>query len=88
MANIKSALKRIEVTERNAMRNKARKTEIKTLIKKFNAQLDKGAIDEARESLKAIDKKLKQASQKNILHKNNVARKVGQLQLKLNAKNK
>ncbi len=84
MANIKSAIKRIDVAKRNNLRNKAQKSEIRTLIKRFNAELEEGAIDQARASLKVIDRKLKRAAHKNIYHKNNVARKLSQLTLKLN----
>ncbi|RVU55343.1 30S ribosomal protein S20 [Anaerosphaera multitolerans] len=84
MANIKSAIKRIDVANRNNERNKAMKTEVKTNIKKFEQALNSGNIDEARELLKIIDKKLKKAAHKNIIHKNNVARKMSRLTLKLN----
>lgn len=84
MANIKSAIKRIEVGRRNNLRNKARKTEIKTAIKKFESALTAGNFDEARELLKVVDKKLKRASAKNVIHKNEAARKVSRLTKRLN----
>ncbi len=85
MANIKSAIKRIDVTKRNTENNKAKKSEIRNLIKKFNDKIEDGAVDEARELLKSIDKKLKRAAHKNIIHKNKTSRTLGQLQKKLNA---
>ena len=36
MANIKSALKRIDITKKQTLKNKSRKSEIKTYIKKFD----------------------------------------------------
>ena len=66
MANIKSSLKRIDVAKRNTLRNKARKSEIKTYIKKFEAAVEAGNLDEAREIFKVVDKKLKQAESKNV----------------------
>ncbi len=86
MANIKSAKKRINVNERKRLENKSRKSEIKTYVKKFQVDLDENNIDEARATLKIIDKKLKQAESKNVFHKNNVAKKVSKLTKKLNAK--
>ena len=56
MANIKSAKKRINVNERKRLENKSRKSEIKTYVKKFQVDLDENNIDEARATLKIIDK--------------------------------
>lgn len=84
MANIKSAEKRILITEKRTALNKAKKSEIKTYIKKFDKAVDNGNVEEAKVLLKTIDKKLKRAAQKNIIHMNNVARKVSRLTKKLN----
>lgn len=86
MANIKSAKKRIKVNEKKRLINKSKKSEIKTYIKKFETALAEDRIDEAKEILKTIDKKLKRAETKNIYHKNNVARKMSSLTKRLNAK--
>ena len=40
MPNIKSAIKRVKVTEKKNLRNKAVKSEISTFIKKFNAAIN------------------------------------------------
>lgn len=84
MANIKSAEKRILITEKRTAINKAKKSEIKTYMKKFDKAIDNGNVEEAKVLLKAIDKKLKRAAQKNIIHMNNVARKVSRLTKRLN----
>ena len=84
MANIKSAEKRILITEKRTALNKSKKTEIKSYIKKFDEAVDKGNLEDARALLNTIDKKLKRAAQKNIYHKNAVARKVSRLNKKLN----
>lgn len=84
MANIKSAKKRILVNEKKAARNKSVKSEMKTYIKRFEALLAEGNLDSAREMLKVVDKKLKKAAGKNIIHKNAASRKLGKLQIKLN----
>ena len=64
MANIKSAVKRILVTDKKTALNKSRKTEIKTYIKKFEAAVDAGNFDEAKAILGVLDKKLKRAVHK------------------------
>jgi len=84
LANIKSAEKRILVTEKRTASNKSRKSEIKTYIKKFDDAVANGNLDEARVLLNVIDKKLKRAAQRNIVHKNAVSRKVSRLTKKLN----
>ena len=74
MANTKSACKRIEVSERNRLRNKAYKSTVKTLIKKtlvsistLNSTNIKSVTDLISLSYSKIDK----AVQKGILHSNN-----------------
>lgn len=84
MANIKAAEKKIRVIEKKTLVNKRRKSEIKTYIKKFDQFIDAENYAEAEQVLKLIDKKLKKAEQRNLLHKNNVSRKMSQLHRKLN----
>lgn len=84
MANIKSAIKRIDVTKKQTLRNKSRKSEIKTYIKSFEKAVEENNLETARELLKVIDKKLKRASLANIIHSNAASRKTSQLQKKLN----
>lgn len=84
MANIKSAEKRIKVIRTKTGFNKSRKSAIKTYIVKFEEALAENKIDEAKDLLKTISKKIDQAASKNVLHKNNAAKKVSRLQKKLN----
>lgn len=84
MANIKSAQKRIKVTANKTEANRSIKTEIKTYIKRFEAAIENNDLDEAKELLSVVDKKLKRASQKNIIHKNTASRKVSRLTKRMN----
>ena len=84
MANIKSAEKRILVTKKRTALNKSRKSEIKTYIKKFDSAVAKGEYEEARALLKVIDKKLKKAAHKNVIHMNAASRKVSRRTKALN----
>lgn len=86
LANIKSAMKRIDIAKRNQLRNKIRKTEMKNAIKKFNLALNEDRLEDAKELLKFVDKKLKKASSKNVIHKNEASRKISRLTKKLNSK--
>lgn len=85
MANIKSAEKRIKVIEKKTLVNRQRKSQIKTYIKKFNAAIENGNIEEAQKLLSLVQKKLYRAAAKGTFHKNTVARKVSQLTRKMNA---
>ena len=84
MANIKSAQKRIETSKRDALRNRSKKSEIKTYIKKFDEAIEAGNVDQAREIFRHVDKKMKQAEAKNIIHKNKVSRTTSRLQRDIN----
>lgn len=86
MANIKSAIKRIDVAKRNSDNNKPVRTEMKNAIRNFNKAIDEDRIDDAKELLIVADKKLKKAANKNIIHKNQASRKLSRLAKKLNDK--
>ncbi|MDU5377945.1 30S ribosomal protein S20 [Peptoniphilus lacydonensis] len=86
MANIKSAIKRIDVAKRNSNNNKPVRTEMKNAIRNFNKAIDEDRIDDAKELLIVADKKLKKAANKNIIHKNQASRKLSRLAKKLNDK--
>ncbi len=82
MPNIKSAKKRVELTKVYAGRNQAKKTALKTSIKKFDAALAEGG--DATVAYKAAVKSVDRAVASGIMHKNTAARKKSQLTLKLN----
>lgn len=84
MANIKSAQKRILITRKKTEINKARKSEIKTYMKKFDTAIENGNIEEAQELLKVLDRKLKKASHKGLLHMKNASRQISNLNKRIN----
>ena len=81
MPNIKSAKKRVRVTEKKTLINMAHKTALKTAIKKFEAAAKAGNKEEAQQLFNEAAKKLDQSVNRGILH--NAARKKSQLALKL-----
>ncbi len=85
MPNIKSAKKRVLVIETKTAQNKALKSALKTVIKKYDAALASGDKDAASAAYKEAVKKLDRAVAQGLLHKNNAARKKSQFTLKLNA---
>ncbi len=79
MANIKSAKKRILVTETKTARNKAIRSEVKTSIKKVEAAVASGDRSAADAALKNATSVIESACTKGVYHKNNAARKVSRL---------
>ncbi len=86
MANIKSALKRIQVAERNRLQNKFYTSAIKTLTKKTFLAVEDYAAEPSEEKMAAINtnlsatySKIDKAVKCKALHRNNGARKKARL---------
>ncbi len=79
MANIKSAKKRVLVTEIKTARNKSIRSEVKTVTKKVEAAVVAGDKAAAEAALKNAISVIESASSKGVYHKNNAARKVSRL---------
>ena len=82
MPNIKSAKKRVKVTEAKNLRNKAIKSNLKTTIKKADAAIENH--ENTDEAVRLAMKKIDQAVAKGILHKNTAARKKSAIARKAN----
>ena len=87
LPNIKSAKKRVRLSEARNARNRAERSALKTTLKKFDAAVTEGNRTEAEGAYKVAVKTVDKAVAKGILHKNNAARKKSALTLKLNAMN-
>lgn len=86
MANIKSALKRIQIAERNRLQNKTYKSAIKTLMKKTFQSAEAYASEPSDDNLASVNTNLAAAFSKidkavkcKVIHKNNAARKKARL---------
>ena len=79
MANIKSAKKRILVSERNAERNKSIKSAVKTSVKKVYAAIDANDKAAAQAALTDATKTIDMATSKGVYHKNTTSRKVSRM---------
>lgn len=79
LANIKSAKKRILVSQKKAARNKSIKSAVKTYIKNVEAAVEAGDKDAAEKALAIAVPAIEKASNKGLYHKNNAARKVSRL---------
>lgn len=86
MANIKSAAKRIEITERNRLRNKSYKSAVKTLIKRYHSAVSQYTTEPNSEhlelvkvSMSAAYSKIDKAIKRGALHPNTGARRKSNL---------
>jgi len=83
--NIKSAKKRVAVTEKKNTQNKMIKSAVKTAVKKYNALLAAGDLAGAEKLLPETVSVIDSAVFKGILHKNNAANKKSALAKNLNS---
>lgn len=79
MPIIKSAKKRVKVTEKKTAQNKEWKQRLKDAIKNMEKAVEAGDKEAAAEQLKETKKVIDKAVTRNILHKNNAARKKSRL---------
>ena len=84
MANIKSAKKRILVDRRNAERNKAIKSKVKTAIKGVDAAIATGDKDAASKALTTAISEINRAASKGVFHKKTASRKISRITVAVN----
>ena len=84
MPNIESAKKRVELSKVAYENNKAAKSALKTVIKKFEASLEGGNRAAAEAAYKTAVTAVDKAVGKGLLHKNTAARKKSSMTLRLN----
>ena len=84
MPVIKSAQKRMRVSERKRLRNKPIRSLCKTNITKAERLISTGEFEAAQEAVTVAISSLDKAAEKGILHPNNAARRKSRLMKKLN----
>lgn len=87
MPNIKSAKKRVLVSEKKAAQKKMLKSSLKTALKKYEAAIDANDAALAQSLYNDTVKKIDQAVAHGVIHKNNAARKKSRFTLMLNKVN-
>jgi small subunit ribosomal protein S20 len=83
LPNTKSAAKALRVSERRHLRNKSTKAAVKTFVRKAEDAISAGG-DQVADTIRRAVSALDRAAEKNILHRNNVARRKSRLMKKLN----
>jgi small subunit ribosomal protein S20 len=79
MANTPSAKKRVRQLERKTEVNKARRSRIKTFIKKVEESILVGDSSEAKNAFKIAQPEIQRGVTKGIFHKNTASRKLSRL---------
>jgi small subunit ribosomal protein S20 len=85
MANTKSAKKAIRVIERRTAINKARRSRMRTFIRKVEEAITEGNQDEASNALRAAQPEVMRVVKHGILHKNTASRKISRLHARVKA---
>lgn len=85
MANTPQSKKRARQTERRTEVNKARRSRIRTFIRKVEDALRGGDQEKAAEALKNAQPEIMRGVTKGVLHKNTAARKVSRLSARIKA---
>jgi small subunit ribosomal protein S20 len=79
MANNNSARKRIRQTEKRTARNKARKSRVRSFVRKVEEAVASGDKAAAQEAFRAAQPEMQRAATKGVVHANTVARKLSRL---------
>ncbi len=84
MPNIKSQKDRVAQSKKENLRNKAVKSNLKTVIKKADIAVADGSADAQMAVVEAVST-IGKAQSKGVLHKNTAARKISKMMKKANA---
>ena len=87
MPNIKSAKKRVIVSEKKTAENKSDKSIVKTALKKMNAAIAAGDVQAVKATYQEVCSVLDKAVAKGIMHKNTAANKKSGFAVRINALN-
>ena len=85
MANTPQSKKRARQAERRYAVNKARRSRIRTFLRKVEEALASGNADAALAALRAAQPEMARGITKGVLHKNTVARKISRLNARVKA---
>lgn len=84
MANSKSALKRVRVSERRRIRNRTYRSAARTLVRRAESIIATGDVDAAAAEVGRAVSMLDRSARKGVIHSNNAARRKSRLMAKYN----
>lgn len=79
MANIKSSKKAIRVIERKTEINKARKSRVRTYLRKLNDAIVSGVIEDAKKAFVEFESELMKGVKSGVFKKNTASRKLSRM---------
>lgn len=85
MANIKSQIKRIKTNRKATERNRAYKSELRTVVRATREAIASGDKAAAEAKLLTAGKKLDKAASKGVIHKNQAANRKSKLAVQVAA---
>jgi len=85
MANTSSAKKAVRKIERRTAVNRARRSQMRTYVRKVEEAIASGDATAATAALSDAEPLMMRASQKGILHKNTASRKISRLTTRVKA---
>jgi small subunit ribosomal protein S20 len=85
MANIKSQIKRNRQNEAARVRNKGKRSALKTQVKRFLEAVESGDKDVAQEAYRGTARAFDKAASDGVIHKNKAANKKSRLAKRLSS---
>lgn len=85
MANTPQAKKRVRQIERRTALNQARRSRIRTFVRKVEEAISRGEKDQALEALRAAQPEVMRGATKGVLHRNTASRKISRLHRRIAA---
>lgn len=85
MANTPSAKKRVRQIARRTAVNKARRSRLRTFIRKVEEAIAAGNREAALAALRAAQPEIMRGAVKGVLHRNTASRKISRLHHRINA---
>ncbi len=83
MANTASARKRIRQTAKRTERNAARKSRMRTFVKKVETAISSGNKEQAAAALREAQPEMQRAAGKGVIHANTVSRKLSRMSARI-----
>ena len=88
MPNIKSAIRRVKRTKKQALVNKIRKSKYKSAIKQMSIYLNSGKMKEAKSFLPKFHSQLMKIAKTGSIDKKTASRKISRITKKINSHKK
>ena len=88
MPNIKSAIRRVKRSEKQALVNRIRKSKYKSAVKQMSIYLNSGKTKEAKNFLPKFHSQLMKIAKTGSINKKTASRKISRITLKINNQKK